>query len=183
MKRIAIFIGLKIAEVAVIVLLPYLVGVIFIDESGVGAWLAGVLLLLVPMAGFGLIIVVAVCNWELTNKLAPYIRKRTAIIIAGILIVSAVVFLVLHIPSPQQEDIELVDTNDITITWEPYPLTLEIATTSGGELILEIWEDELKITGDANMNEGAAVFFNQYIKNIADRYIKQKLKGSEGSKR
>jgi len=57
-----------------------------------------------------------------------------------------------------------------------------------GELILDgndlefiaIDDNELQIiTGDANMNEAAEVFFNEYLKEMCDAYIQQKLKEPE----
>ena len=53
---------------------------------------------------------------------------------------------------------------------------LVICTTNGAELILTIGEDKLEITGDADMNEAARIFFNEMLKPMADDYIEEQIR-------
>ena len=85
----------------------------------------------------------------------------------------------LGIDAPMLLDLSFPDDLDITLDWEPSPVTLAIITSTGRELLIDIEGDEVKITGDANMDEAAAVFFNKHFKGIADAYIQRKLKEPE----
>ena len=71
-----------------------------------------------------------------------------------------------------------VDPNDYLIIldedWD-IPDTLTISTESGGELVLSFEGDELKITGDADMNEAAQIFFTEVLKRIVDDYIRSRI--------
>ena len=55
-------------------------------------------------------------------------------------------------------------------------VNIVICTESGGELIMTFEDDELKITGDLDMNEAAKMFFNEFLKPMADEYIAERLK-------
>ncbi len=76
----------------------------------------------------------------------------------------------------QAETVE-IDPNDyliwLTEDWD-IPDTLTIGTESGGELVLSFEGDELKITGDADMNEAAQIFFTEILKRIVDDYIRSR---------
>ncbi len=83
-------------------------------------------------------------------------------------------------------DIQLDNgTDGLVVTWsdpndylyriaEAVSETFTICTDSGRELVLTFEGDELKITGDADMNEAAQMFFNEKLKYIADDYIKSR---------
>lgn len=58
---------------------------------------------------------------------------------------------------------------------EMYP-DLTIVTETGGELRMSFKGDVLEITGDADMNEAAEIFFKELLKPMADAYIKERLK-------
>lgn len=64
---------------------------------------------------------------------------------------------------------------DLDLDWE-MPTTLTICTETGGELVLDYGGDELIITGDADMNEAAQIFFNEALKPIVDEYIRSQAK-------
>ncbi len=72
----------------------------------------------------------------------------------------------------------VVDSNDYLIRlsedWD-IPDTLTIETESGTQLVLSFEGDELNITGDADMNEAAQMFFNEVLKSIADDYIRSRI--------
>ena len=72
------------------------------------------------------------------------------------------------------------DPNDLLIEiedveWLDVWSSVTIETESGGVLELSFSGDELQITGDADMNEAAKVFFNKYLKRMADDYIAERL--------
>ena len=53
---------------------------------------------------------------------------------------------------------------------------LIICTYTGKELVLNFEGDVLEITGDADMNEAAKVFFLEFLKPMADAYIAERLR-------
>lgn len=202
MKRIVIFIGLKITEVAAIVLVPYWVGTYsylrigdegFFETWGIGFFLTLAGLVIILCVGLG--IYGLVCgNLALSKKLNKKIPKASTLL-AAILIVGVVYFSIAYIgsPKPQDEEITLDPSDILTIDfdadddrmitiadWEISSVyDLLIYTKTGKELRIDISTDELRITGDADMNEAAEIFFNEYIKEMADAYIRERLKEPE----
>ena len=85
MKRIAIFVGLKIAEISAIIFIPYFIGVLdkntvrwaFFDwkvMSVFDLWMAGFqyfAALLMGIAAIGLIYLAVYANWQWAKKLNP----------------------------------------------------------------------------------------------------------------
>ena len=55
------------------------------------------------------------------------------------------------------------------------PCDLMITTENGKSINMNIKGDGLNITGDADLNEAAKVFFSELLKPIVDDYIKEKL--------
>ena len=53
---------------------------------------------------------------------------------------------------------------------------LSIFTENGKSIIMSVKGGSLEITGDADLNEAAKVFFSELLKPIVDDYIKEKLK-------
>ena len=89
----------------------------------------------------------------------------------------------LAIPDIDRDTLFAVDSNDLLIeivdndSWivldcEPFTEVV-IYTESGSELILSFEDDELAITGDANMTDAARMFFYEVLKPMADDYIKE----------
>lgn len=82
----------------------------------------------------------------------------------------------------EEHSLDFGDVNDVDFEYidfnEPATYDLIIFTNDGKELRIEV-DEGIKIVGDANMNEAAEIFFHKYIKEMADAYIKQKLKEPE----
>lgn len=69
---------------------------------------------------------------------------------------------------PQYTSVDIVlDHSDWALTMSPL---------SGGELSLSFGDNGLEITGDADMNEAAKVFFYNHLQSMANDYIKSRLK-------
>lgn len=68
------------------------------------------------------------------------------------------------------------DESDTTIDWTAVTSYSDVTIQAGpGEIVLEFKEDRLEITktDNADMNEAAEVFFDYYIKPMADAYISE----------
>lgn len=82
----------------------------------------------------------------------------------------------LHNFSSGIEPNELYSTNNLfNIANDYYSTTSSLAITwDGGVIIFALDGDELKLTGDIDkMGEPAKIFFDEYIKPMADEYIRQ----------
>ena len=78
------------------------------------------------------------------------------------------------IPNYAEEVIAETDPIWIELDVEPFT-SLTIGLESCEELVLSFEGDELTITGDADMNEAAKIFFYEILKPMADDYIAERL--------
>jgi len=70
MKRVLVFILLKISEIIAIVFLPWVLGRLFTTEcSNFGYWLNGALIILIPVPCFGLLVGCVWANWEWAGRI------------------------------------------------------------------------------------------------------------------